>query len=268
MCKLFDAHNHLHLETVAIRGTVKSNSVSGKHHPRAILEHLRQNRIRSATCATREEDWNFLHGLRNDFPETLFIGLGIHPWWCDQISSGWDQRLRDILKENPDFFIGECGLDAFRAARHSGVSLQKQVEVLETHLGIAHELQRPVVLHCVRAWKYMRPILKQCPSVRFAIHRFRGPVEEIRDILNVGGYLSLHRDCLEQPSMQSILPQVNRQKILIETDYDGPRFEALPIDVELRENAKKIAALINLHEELVADLTRQNAEKFYGLRIL
>jgi len=74
----------------------------------------------------------------------------VHPWWAFEAEQeGWEGRMRELLVKYPSFGVGECGLDKAKTAQ---CPLETQLKVFEKQVQMAIDLQRPVSVHCVRAY--------------------------------------------------------------------------------------------------------------------
>ena len=76
------------------------------------------------------------------------ISLGIHPW---HISDKWRDDLAAITilaKEDNVVAIGECGLDALK----SPAQIEVQEEIFKAHIQLSEALQKPLIIHCVKAF--------------------------------------------------------------------------------------------------------------------
>jgi TatD DNase family protein len=79
--------------------------------------------------------------------------------------------------------IGECGLDKLR-----GVSLHQQMDWLHEILSLP--IDKPIILHCVRAHEELLSIIKQYPH-QYIIHGFRKGTSLAQKYLALGYSLSL-----------------------------------------------------------------------------
>ncbi len=75
--------------------------------------------------------------------------IGVHPWYVDELSPDWATQMVRVLRDNPTLMVGEIGLDRARG------NIDTQMPVFLRQLEIAHELNRTVHIHCVRAWDVM-----------------------------------------------------------------------------------------------------------------
>jgi len=119
----------------------------------AILEAQRSG-VHEILCnAIYESDWPIIQKIAQQY-SGVHVALGVHPCAVSAIQKGWVVRLEKILKNNPNVIVGEIGLDA------QYPNLDDQELALRQQLRLAWSYQRPVVLHCFRAWDRLLHILK------------------------------------------------------------------------------------------------------------
>ncbi len=148
-------------------------------------------------------------------PHDLFT-VGIHPWYSEDIEIDSQlSKLKDLVKQNNVIAIGEIGLD-----KHRGAPIEKQMELFEKQVLIAEKVQKPVIIHCVRAWVELLEVRKRVkPSVPWAIHGFRGQSEIAKQLLSSGLYLSFGPETLNaSEGLQEAIRIVPLDRIFIETD--------------------------------------------------
>ncbi len=192
--KIFDAHNHLTDET----SHLYEISSSGM-----------------CCCASTAKEWDAL--LRIPWKGYTRVALGIHPWYCDATPSEWQSQLEHQLQKRSELWIGECGLDLYRAKKGLCPSIELQIDIWIGHLELAKKNQRPLVIHCVHAFHLMAHSLKTL-NIPFLMHRFSGSREEMRSIFAWGGMISIHPKSLERNSFCNILQELGPKGFLIESD--------------------------------------------------
>ena len=125
--------------------------------------------------------------------------VGIHPWWTSEEDLRQEQAGVAQLARHPQVVvIGECGLDSLR-----GGTLDRQLAILKWHIQLATAVQKPLTLHCVRAFHHLLALRKQLPNKtghtnkanqkpapRMVIHGFRGGPTLARQLLSAGFELS------------------------------------------------------------------------------
>ena len=116
-------------------------------------------------------------------PEYEYCSVGIHPRLADIAGL---LALETMAKHPNVVAIGETGLDKL-----TSTSLEKQQEVFIAHIELAEKFQKPLIIHCVKAWPELIHIHKRFKSdVPCIIHGFRGNGELACQLLRLGFYLS------------------------------------------------------------------------------
>jgi TatD DNase family protein len=173
---------------------------------------------RAVCCATREEDWDAVLDLGRAHPPVLPM-LGLHPWFAHQAAAGWPTRLRSRL-EPVRAGVGECGLD-FSPGRPDR---EIQETAFAIQLRLAAELDRPLAVHCVRAWGRLAALLRAHPrpAAGGLVHAFSGSPETALELQRLGFYLSFA--ALDGRNDRS-LAAVAADRLLLETDAPYGRAE-------------------------------------------
>ena len=203
--KLLDAHNHLHDARLA-------------PHRAPILQALAGlGVVRTVVNGTREADWDAVASLADEHPFVL-PSFGLHPWYVAERTPRWLELLREKLDAHPAAGVGEIGLDRWI----EGHDLALQSEVFLAQLGLAVEMQRPVTIHCLRAWGALDGLLRThpAPSCGFLIHAYGGPVEMINGLVERGGYFSFNAYFLHErkAKQREVFRQIPADRLLVETD--------------------------------------------------
>lgn len=139
-------------------------------------------------------------GLPSDtFP---LLSAGIHPWSVDQ--NKLEEHLRQLEKlvgNNRVRLIGECGLDKLR-----GPEMEIQKIAFTAQIQLANQHQKPLIIHCVRAYSELIAVTKACPpKVPLIIHGFnRGP--ELAQQLTDHGFLLSFGAALGQKKLKENTP--------------------------------------------------------------
>lgn len=113
------------------------------------------------------------------------LSAGIHPWFVDKNKLGKQLRQLEKLAGNSRVrLIGECGLDKLR-----GPEMEIQKIAFAAQIQLANHYQKPLVIHCVRAYNELIAVTKVTPpKVPLILHGFnRGP--ELARQLTDHGYL-------------------------------------------------------------------------------
>ena len=139
-----------------------------------------------------------------------YYSVGIHPW---DVTAQPKRLLVECLYEVaclPQVLaIGEVGLDKKQAT-----SLELQQAVFELQIELAETVQKPLLIHCVKAWSELIAIKKQFkPNQPWIIHGYRGNAILAQQLLKHGFYLSY-----ATYYNSNALPFGNLDHLFIETD--------------------------------------------------
>lgn len=184
-----------------------------------MLDACRERGIRRwVVNSTRESDWCRVRALCADNAE-LFPAFGLHPWWGHERSAGWEHRLRRLLREIPNASLGETGLDLWM----TNPDLDDQKKVLQIHLELARELQRPISIHCLKAWPQLLKMIQSGPGLPagFLLHSYAGPADQIAEWVRLGATFSLSPAFLapkRAATRELFATHIPLSRLLVETD--------------------------------------------------
>lgn len=131
---------------------------------------------------------------------------GIHPWKADE-----EFVVPDLSSK---LAIGECGLDGLR-----GPSMERQEEVFVQQIKLSEKLEKPLIIHCVKALDRLLQLHKELKPKQFwVLHGFRGKPQQLRSLLDAGFFVSFGFQHNEE-SLR-ICPI---DRLLLETDADEER---------------------------------------------
>lgn len=169
-------------------------------------------------------------------PEGAFC-LGLHPWWINDFTFKEVKEKILALKDNKYFLgIGETGID-----RSIETPIETQTNLFKQHIDLAEKVEaKVIVLHCVRAYSDIIPIIKNSTFKGIWIfHDFNANTETLSTLLKFNTMFSLG-DKLFRPESKGhkSFPLIPLEKLLLETD-DQTNFT-------IEEVYKKAAALLNI----------------------
>ncbi|MEQ9301360.1 MAG: TatD family hydrolase [Cyclobacteriaceae bacterium] len=179
-----------------------------------------------------------------------YFTIGLHPWWTEAtVSETQREMLTSLLSEATCLAMGEMGLDNLK-----GLSMSVQMDILRSQLTIAQTLNKPVIIHCVRAYYQLIQIKKEFPIIRkWCVHGY-------------GRHSTLAQQLIDQGFYLSLMPTVSVKYI----DW----FESLPLDkLFLETDSMPNTNIIDVYSNVSAltgisiiDLKRQmnsNAREFF-----
>ncbi|WP_321529796.1 TatD family hydrolase [uncultured Desulfuromonas sp.] len=167
-------------------------------------------------AAISEADWPQLRRL-HDYNPQQWLALGVHPQHAHQWQNTTEERLCQQLDKPGVVAVGEIGLD-----KRLAVPMEIQELVLRCQLRLAVACGKPVVLHAVRSFDRLIPMLKQerIDRVGGVLHGFYGSVEIARQLERLNLAVGVGRLILDPAAKKlvDVVQAVFRDFLLIETD--------------------------------------------------
>ncbi|CAL2108542.1 TatD DNase family protein [Tenacibaculum sp. 190524A02b] len=155
----------------------------------------------------------------NNFPNikepNSFFSVGIHPWYIDKSTINSEiQLLAQKLSYKNCIAIGECGLDKL-----SKVDFNMQIEVFKQQVQLSEKHNKPLIIHCVRAYNEIIALKKQLkPQQIWVIHGFNKSEQIALELLKSNIILSLGAYLLNNTKLQNTIAKIPIENILLETD--------------------------------------------------
>ena len=138
------------------------------------------------------------------------ISIGLHPW---DVNNDWKERftvIEELAKAQNVVAIGECGIDKVRSAAIPEI----QEEVFRAHIALSESLQKPLIIHCVKAYDTIIALHKETkPHQAWIIHAFRGKPQQATQLTKAGLYLSLGEHFNEESARS-----IPADRLFIESD--------------------------------------------------
>lgn len=186
--------------------------------------------------------------------EHKLFTIGKHPWWTKEILSEEEKnQFREILTQKNCLAMGEMGLDKLK-----GVEIDEQQLIFKSQLKIAQELNKPVIIHCVRAFDKLIKIKREFSQItNWCVHGFSRHSELAKQLLHEGFYLSLmpvKEITLKYVDLVQSLPL---EKFFLETD-------SMP-NTEIETIYLQVANIKNISVENLKHQMNANAKVFFNL---
>ncbi|MFH1192730.1 MAG: TatD family hydrolase [Candidatus Jorgensenbacteria bacterium] len=193
--------------------------------------------------------------------------------------------------------VGECGLDYAVFVRERSERLQKralatptesaselsareieeikikQKEAFIEQIKLAHEIQKPLVIHCRSAFPDLIALLtthyQLLTNLPGLIHFFSGTADDAQKFLDMGFYFTFGGVITFVRDYDEVVKMIPSERILFETDapyvapapYRGKRNEPAYV-VEV---VKKLAELKGVSAEEMSARTLKNARRVFGI---
>ncbi len=187
--------------------------------------------------------------LSQDKPNKYFT-VGLHPWWTEvPVSHEQRKMLESFLVEPNCLAMGEMGLD-----RLKGPPMSVQKDILRSQLSIAQALNKPVIIHCVRAFDQLIQIKKEFPAIRgWCVHGYGRHTILAQQLIDQGFYLSL------MPTVPDKyihwFESLPKNKLFLETD-------SMP-DTSILDVYAHVSALTGRSLEQLSAQMNSNAREFF-----
>ncbi len=131
---------------------------------------------------TSPEDFSNKYQIHSD----SYFSCGIHPWDAADSEKKLD-LLKSIAAEPTIVAIGEIGLDKLK-----GPDLEIQVNTFRQQIKIAIAVQKPIIIHCVKAWDELIALYKEYKTnIPWIIHGYRGNPEQTKQLSKLGFKFSI-----------------------------------------------------------------------------
>lgn len=180
--------------------------------------HTHQFRADGSVCIVNADD-------STKIPTAHFFSAGIHPW---RINSTNIAEALETLKSQASLknmlAFGECGLD-----RLIDVTMLQQEVVFKAQLTIAEQHQKPVIIHCVKAFDELLHIKKDGDySIPFIVHGYNNNAQIAEQLIKKGCMLSFGKALLKEHSnAQNIFKTIELEHVFLETDNSDVDISAI-----------------------------------------
>ena len=206
--------------------------------------------------------------LEEDFPEYVYLMMGLHP---TSVKDNYKEELRlveDFLAKRKFCAIGEIGIDLYWDTS----TLDIQIEAFRRQINLAKQYKLPIVIHCREAFDEIFEVLEteRSDDLFGIFHCFTGTLEQAQKAisynmkLGIGGVVTFKNGKIDQ-----FINQIELKHIVLETDapylapkpYRGKRNESAYINKVL----EKLAELYNTSVEDIANITTKNSKAIFGI---
>jgi TatD DNase family protein len=142
--------------------------------------------------------------------------VGLHPWYVEGNTEQDLGRMVDALARTQVLAIGECGMD-----KNIATPLADQQPVFDQQIRLAQRYQKPLIIHCVRAFQEIVGCLKKANfSGAVVFHGYRKNWTLAKQLIDRGYYLSIGKHCLNG-SQDELLQHISLEYLFLETDTDA-----------------------------------------------
>mgnify|MGYP002868556230 CR=1 FL=1 len=225
-----------------------------------IIKRAMKNGIGNfVNVSANPDDWGKIKAIAAQYRQ-IIPAYGVHPWHIAKAPNDWFEILQNILQENPQAWVGECGVDCVRNS-----DVKQQLEFFKKQVKLADLYNRPLIIHAVKALNVLNKMLTILPR-KSIFHSFTGPAEWGKQIQNCGFFVGLNFSILRKKDIEQILHNLNITQILLETD--GPYqnisvgMETMPYNLPIL--AEKLAKYFGLTKQQFINVLIENWLNFKG----
>lgn len=164
-----------------------------------------------------------------------FYSVGLHPWYIKTQEGNNDLLLQveDAVEFDHVIFIGECGLD-----KSVETDFNEQQRVFEAQAFMSEEVEKPLIIHCVKAYNEVIEMHKKLhPKMPWIMHGYNGSLEMTKQLADKN-FLFSFGGILFNENAKAIdsIKYLPLDRIFFETDeYEGDVEKMYQKGAELKE---------------------------------
>ena len=205
--------------------------------------------------------------LSRRFP-FVYAAVGSHPDAADEVNDDVLEEYRRLVGSNPKIkAIGEIGLDY----HYEDIPREIQQRAFRAQMGLAQELNLPVIVHEREAHQDGMDIVSEFPAVTGVFHCYSGSVEMAKWLISRGWYIGFTGVLTFKNARKAleVAAGIPLDRIVLETDcpYMSPEpFRGRRNDPgRLYRMAEALADLRGLSREEIEAITLENGKRLYRL---
>jgi TatD DNase family protein len=238
----------------------------------AIRQAMAEAGVERALCiCTTLDEFDRVHGLAVTYPN-FWCSVGVHPDDADSREPSVNELL-ELARRPKVVAIGETGLDYHRLQGRSLAEMEWQRDRFRVHIAAARASGLPLIIHTRSASADTLRVLdeEQGGEAGGVFHCFTETADVARAALDRGFHISFSGILTFKTAheLRDVAAFVPLERCLIETD--SPYLAPVPFRGKLNSPAyvphvaRQLAAIKGVPVEEVAEVTRQNFERLFGV---
>jgi TatD DNase family protein len=206
--------------------------------------------------------------LEQDFPNNVFLMMGLHPTHVKANFSEELKHVEDMLAARKFYAVGEIGIDLY----WDKSTLDIQIEAFKHQIKLAKQYKLPIVIHCREAFDEIFDVLEteKDDDLFGVFHCFTGNLEQAHQAisynmkLGIGGVATFKNGKIDQ-----FLDQIDLSHIVLETD--SPYLSPVPYRGKRNESSyilkvlEKLSIIYEQSLEEIAEATTQNSKTIFKI---
>jgi TatD DNase family protein len=250
--KLIDTHTHIYLKAFDVD---RESCLE-----RCAAEGITELYMPAIDSETHEQ----MLQAELSFPQCKAM-MGLHPCSVKEDYQHELTIIENYLAERSFIAVGEIGLDFYWDKTFT----RQQYEAFHRQINLALQYSLPISIHSRNATDECIEVVEQYPGLRGVFHCFSGNAVQAGRIINAGFYLGIGGVVtFKNGGLDKVMQEVGMNQVVLETDapylapvpYRGKRNEP----AYTRLVAEKIAVLLGVDVEAVADTTTKNAKNLFS----
>jgi TatD DNase family protein len=255
--KLIDTHTHLYSDAF--------NEDRQEIVEKAISKGVDKFFIPAIDSETTEA----MYRLEKDFPDRIFLMMGLHP---TSVKENYEEELAHVeeqLQQKKFYAIGEIGVDLY----WDKSTLQIQQDAFRRQIQLAKKYKLPIAIHCRDAFDEVFEVLEEEKGIDLhgIFHCFTGTLEQAKKALSynmklgIGGVVTFKNGKIDK-----FLQEIDLSEIVLETD--SPYLAPTPFRGKRNESAyvvevaEKLAEVYQVSVEKIAAITTENALNIFNIK--
>lgn len=186
--------------------------------------------------------------VNDDILFEKYFSIGIHPMYipAQDIDSQYF-TLEKNLQKKECLALGEAGLD-----KRSEISIDEQIKIFSQQINIAESFEKPVVIHCVKAFSEIIMLKKKLkPSVPMIVHGFNNNENIFNSLLKNDFYFSFGKSVLTQSNALQVLKNTPLDRFFLETD---------DTNISIKKIYGVVAEILEIDEDVLKNQILENCK--------
>lgn len=235
--------SHIHLQ-----------DYKGKNAHQIVVDMQKSGFEKIICVSTKPKEWGDVANIADMENGFVVPAFGVHPWYVNDVSLGWEKELENYLQKYAFALVGECGLDMLKKQNYD-----EQEKVFEIQANLAKKYNRPMNIHLLKAEDKFCKLHQLLPK-KFMIHAFGGSLPFLQKVVDWGGYVSLSYALVKRKNFAEIIQNMPISRLLFESD--GPYMSEYE---KIEFLAEEVAKIKKMAKNEVIEKVCKNFEEFcYG----
>jgi TatD DNase family protein len=198
--------------------------------------------------------YNYFAGELRPGMEPGPSSIGLHPWHIHENETYGDlyHQLYPLAVKPGILAIGEAGFD-----RHIRTGTGLQEEVFSRQVKLSEDLQKPMIIHCVKAFDLLLQVRTRLRAqMPWIIHGFQGNTALAQQLIEHGCHISLSERLLRSADKaKTLIASLPLNHLFIESDED-----TLPV----RDLYQRVAEIKNISTKELVNAVFNNFTRVFN----